>query len=36
MAMILASDGVDKIEKCVSRCNLHCFTLLNHAFMLVK
>lgn len=36
MATISASDGVDKIEKCVSRCDLHRFTLLNHAFMLVK
>lgn len=34
--MISASDGVDRIEKCVSRCDLHRFTLLNQAFMLVK
>lgn len=34
--MISASNGVDKIEKCVSRCDLHRFTLLNHVFMLVK
>lgn len=34
--MISASNGVDKIEKCVSRYDLHHFTLLNHAFMLVK
>lgn len=34
--MISASNGIDKIEKCVSRCDLHNFTLLNHAFMLVK
>lgn len=36
MAMISAYDGVDKIEKYVSRCDLHRFTLLNHVFMLVK
>ena len=36
MAMISAFDGVDRIEKCVSRCDLHSFTLLNHVFMLVK
>lgn len=36
MAMISAFDGVDRIEKCVSRCDLHRFTLLNHAFVLVK
>ena len=36
MAMISASDGVDKIEKCISRCDLHRFTLLNHAFVFVK
>lgn len=36
MAMISASDGVDKIEKCILRCDLHRFTLLSHAFMLVK
>ena len=36
MVTISASDGVDRIEKCVSRCDLHHFTLLNHAFMLVK
>lgn len=34
--MISASNGVDKIEKCVSRCDLHHFTLLNQAFVLVK
>ena len=34
--MISASDSVDKIEKCVLRCDLHSFTLLNHVFMLVK
>lgn len=34
--MISASNGVDKIEKCVSHCDLHRFTLLNHVFMLVK
>jgi len=34
--MISASDGVDRIEKCISRYDLHYFTLLNHAFMLVK
>lgn len=34
--MISASNGVDKIEKCVLRFDLHRFTLLNHAFMLVK
>lgn len=34
--MISASDGVDRIEKCISRYDLHHFTLLNHAFMLVK
>ena len=34
--MISASNGVDKIETCVSRCDLHRFTLLNHAFVLVK
>ena len=34
--MISAFDGVDKIEKCISRCDLHRFTLLNHAFVLVK
>lgn len=34
--MISASDGVDRIEKCVSRFDLHRFTLLNHTFMLVK
>ena len=34
--MISASNGVDKIEKCVSRCDLHHFTLLNHVFMLMK
>ena len=34
--MISASNNVDKIEKCVSRCDLHRFTLLNHVFMLVK
>lgn len=36
MAMISAYDGVDKIEKCVSRCDLHRFALLNHAFMHTK
>ena len=36
MAMISAFDGVDRIEKCISRCDSHHFTLLNHAFMLVK
>lgn len=36
MATISASNGIDKIEKCISRCDLHHFTLLNHAFMLVK
>lgn len=36
MATISAFDGVDKIEKCVSRCDLHHFTLLNQAFVLVK
>lgn len=36
MAMISALDGVDRIEKCISRCDLHHFTLLNQAFMLVK
>ena len=36
MAMISAFDGVNRIEKCISRCNLHRFTLLNHAFILVK
>ena len=36
MAMILASDGVDKIEKCISHCDLHRFMLLNQAFVLVK
>ena len=36
MAMISAFDGVNRIEKCVSRCDLHRFTLLNHVFMLVK
>lgn len=36
MAMISAFDGVNRIEKCVSRCDLHRFTLLSHAFMLVK
>ena len=34
--MISASNGVDRIEKCISRCDLHRFTLLNHVFMLVK
>ena len=36
MAMISAFDGVNRIEKCILRCDLHHFTLLNHAFMLVK
>jgi|GEM_PF-623305 len=36
MVTISASNGVDKIEKCISRCDLHRFTLLNHVFMLVK
>lgn len=36
MVTISASNGVDRIEKCISRCDLHRFTLLNHAFMLVK
>ena len=36
MAMISAFAGVDKIEKCILRCDLHRFTLLKHAFMLVK
>jgi len=36
MATISAFDGVDKIEKCISRCDLHHFTLLNQAFVLVK
>jgi len=34
--MISASNGVDKIEKCILRYDLHRFTLLNHALMLVK
>lgn len=34
--MISASNGVNKIKKCISRCDLHRFTLLSHAFMLVK
>ena len=34
--MISASNGVDKIEKCVSRYDLHHFTLLNRVFMLMK
>ena len=34
--MISASNGVDKIEKCVSRCDLHRFILLTQAFVLVK
>ena len=29
-------ESVDKKEKCISSCDLHRFTLLNHAFMLVK
>ena len=36
MAIISAFDGVNRIEKYVSRCDLHRFMLLNQAFMLVK
>ena len=34
--MISAFNGVNRIEKCVLRCDLHRFTLLNHAFVPVK